>query len=104
MSAATIEAPKPAKNASSSDRARLSVHSAADSTEEAITQLVHGSVSTLRSLLPSAAVRPTRTVELVFDVAEQFLVALRRLTLEIAAAVEAGVEGVERYETAGTGR
>ncbi|GAC1441208.1 MAG: hypothetical protein NVSMB55_08340 [Mycobacteriales bacterium] len=99
MSAATIDSPKPTKNAASTERARLSVHTSQESTEEAITQLVHGSVSTLRSLLPAAAVRPTQTVELVFDVAEQFLVAVRRLALEIASAVEAGVDGIERYES-----
>ncbi|GAC1444682.1 MAG: hypothetical protein NVSMB55_21840 [Mycobacteriales bacterium] len=104
MSAATIETPKSAKNSASAESARLSVPSSAESTEEAITQLVHGSVSTLRSLLPSAAVRPTQTGKLVFDVAEQFLVAVRRLTLEIAAAIEAGAEGVERYETTSAGR
>jgi hypothetical protein len=98
MSTAAIETPKTTKSPSA-QRARLSVHSSQESTEEAVTQLVHGSVSTLRSLLPTAVVRPTQTIELIFDVAEQFLAATRRLALEVAQAVESGVEGVERYES-----
>jgi hypothetical protein len=100
MSTATIEAPKASKSSSSStQRARLSVHTSQEPTEEAIAQLVHGSVSTLRSLLPTAVVRPTQTVELAFDVAEQFLAAARRLALEVAQAIESGVEGIEGYES-----
>lgn len=100
MSTAAIEAPpKAPKNGTSTQRARLSIHSSQESTEEAVTQLVRSGVSTFRSLLPSALVHPTQTVELLFDVAEQFLAASRRLALEVAQAVESGVEGVERYES-----
>lgn len=98
MSTASIESPKPPKSAAA-NRARLSVHTSQESTEEAVSQLVHGCVSALRTMLPSTVLRPTQTVALVFDVAEQFLAASRRLALELAQAVEAGVEGVERYET-----
>lgn len=98
MSTSAIEAPKSPKNSTSSQRARLSIHSSQESTEEAVTQLVHSGVSTLRSLVPSALLRPTQTVELLFDVAEQFLAATRRLAFEVAQAVESGVDGMERYE------
>ena len=99
MSTASIETPKAPKSTPSTQRARLSLHSSQESTEEAITQLVHGSVSALRSLLPTAVLRPTQTVVLLFDVAEQILAGVRRLSLEAAQAVESGVEGIERYES-----
>jgi hypothetical protein len=98
MSTAAIEAPKTSKNGTSTQRARLSIQSSQESTEEAVAQLVHSGVSSLRSLLPNAVVRPTQTVELLFDVVDQFLAATRRLALEVAQAVEAGVDGVENYE------
>lgn len=66
-------------------------------TEAAVLELVHGSVRVSRTLLPDVIARPTVTVDRVFDVAERVLASSRRGAYAVAAFVEAGFDGAERW-------
>ncbi|WP_433338730.1 hypothetical protein [Spirillospora sp. CA-294931] len=66
-------------------------------TETAVIELVHGSVRVTRTLLPDVVVRPTVTVERVFDVAERLLASSRRSAHTLASFVESGFDGAERW-------
>ena len=65
-------------------------------TEAAVTDLVASTTDAVRAFLPSAVLRPTQTVDYVFDVIEQAVVASRRIFLELASNVESGLQGAER--------
>lgn len=67
------------------------------STETAVIDLVHGSVRITRTLLPDVVARPTETVERFFDVAERLMASSRRSALGVAAFVESGFDGAERW-------
>lgn len=68
-----------------------------NTTENAVLELVHGSVRVSRTLLPDVVSRPTQTVEKVFDVAEQVLAASRKVATSWARFVEGGFDGAERW-------
>lgn len=65
-------------------------------TEAAVTDLVAVTTDAVRAFLPSAVLRPTDTVDYMFDVLEQAVAASRRLCLEIASVVESGLQATER--------
>ncbi len=96
MTSANVDTTK--KGAAAQDRARLSLHRSGEATEQAVTQLVHTTYGAVMSLVPPVLARPTRTVELVFDLLDQVLDAGRRAGVEIAQLVEAGFEGVDARE------
>lgn len=66
-------------------------------TETAVLELVHGSVRVTRTLLPDVITRPTVTVDRVFDVAERVLASSRRGAHAVAAFIESGFDGAERW-------
>jgi hypothetical protein len=75
------------------ERAVLHFTGATEATESAVTELVHGAVQAGVSLLPTVFVRPTATVDAVFSLADQVLVATRRVAYEIASVIESGIDG-----------
>lgn len=101
MTTATESTPatQPAKRAgrpplrNADQLAHADLAQAVDATETAVAAIVRGTVETTRTLLPSAVTRPTETVDLVFDLVEQVVAASRRVTRELAAAVEEGIQG-----------
>jgi hypothetical protein len=91
----TTEVSKPTTGSARSPRldgARLSVQASGDATEQAVSQLVRACYGTVTSLIPPVFARPTETVGLVFDVLDQLVGAGRRLSLEVAEIVEAGLD------------
>lgn len=80
------------------ERTRLQVKASGDATEEAITHLVRASYGAIRSFVPPVVLRPTETLTLVFDLVDQVVDAARRLTMEVAEVVEAGLVEVDRTE------
>lgn len=66
-------------------------------TETAVLDLVHGSVRISRTLLPDAIARPTVTVDRIFDLAERVLGTTRASVHSVAAFVESGFDGAERW-------
>ncbi len=115
MSAATMDTnandnPTPARRSGTSSRrtsnAPLERRSereltlASDAAELAVVELINGSYDALRAFVPQAVLRPTQAVDYVFDLAEQMLGTSRRVCMEIASIVEAGVQGSERASAA----
>jgi hypothetical protein len=65
--------------------------------ETAVTDIVTAATDALRTLLPSALVRPTEAVEYTFDLAEQLLAGSRRVCFELALILESGLDGPHRH-------
>jgi hypothetical protein len=85
-----------ARNAERSEgRAVIHFTGATEATENAVAELVHGTVSAAVSLLPAVLVRPTVTVDAVFTLAEQALVAARRIAYEVASVIETGIDAAQ---------
>lgn len=105
MSTATVETPNEGSSRRSSgsrprsarDANRNELAVVRQHTEAAVIDLIGASTDAVRTFLPTAMLRPTEAVEFSFDVAEQFLAGARRICVEIATAVEAGLQaGLER--------
>jgi hypothetical protein len=100
MSAGTLEAgtetrTTTARRSRTQDKSSQQLEESLRATEEAVVELVHGSVNVVQAFLPSAVVRPTEAVDYVFDLAEQALAVARRTAHEVASLIESGVRGVE---------
>ncbi len=63
------------------EQARRQLASAADSSEDAVTGLVQGVTTIVRSLVPAVLVRPEEFIETTFALADQGLRVTRRLAL-----------------------
>lgn len=105
MSTATIDSPNDTtttRRAPNSrpravqDRSRRELTEARQHTELAVTDLIAGATDALRTLLPTAVLRPTEAVDTTFDMAEQLLAGARRVCFEVAAVIESGLQGAER--------
>ncbi len=68
--------------------------------ESAVTDLFASTADTVRTLVPSAILRPSDAINTAFDLAEQCLAIARRTCLELASLVEGGLEGFDRRATA----
>lgn len=65
------------------EQARRQLSAAADSSEDAVTGLVQGVTTIVRSLVPAALVRPEEVIETTYALADQGLRVTRRLALVI---------------------
>jgi hypothetical protein len=80
--------PRPVRETSNRELVEVRQH-----TEAAVSDLIGATADAMRAFLPSAALRPTEAVEFTFDVAEQVLLGVRRVCVEMAQIVEAGLQG-----------
>ena len=68
-------------------QARRQLAAAADSSEDAVTGIVQGVTTIVRSLVPAVLVRPEEAIETTFALADQSLRVVRRLALTVTASV-----------------
>lgn len=69
------------------DQARRRMQLAAAQGEEAVSSAVQGAVTLVRSVVPTVLLRPDETIDMTFDLANQGLLLLRRLSHEVFGAV-----------------
>jgi hypothetical protein len=69
------------------DQARRQLAAAADSSEDAVTGIVQGVTTIVRSLVPAVLVRPEEVIETTYALADQSLRVARRLALTVAGSV-----------------
>ncbi|WP_346621914.1 hypothetical protein [Blastococcus montanus] len=69
------------------EQARRQLAAAADSSEDAVTGVVEGVVTIVRSLVPAALVRPEEVIETTYALADQGLRVTRRLALSLTASM-----------------
>ena len=69
------------------EQARRQLASAADSSEDAVTGLVQGVTTIVRSLVPAVLVRPEEVIETTYALADQGLRVTRRLALVVTQSV-----------------
>lgn len=69
------------------EQARRQLAAAADSGEDAVTGLVQGVASIVRSLVPAVLVRPEEVIETTYALADQGLRVSRRLALTVTGSV-----------------
>jgi hypothetical protein len=69
------------------EQARRQLAAAADSSEDAVTGIVQGVTTIVRSLIPAVLVRPEEVIETTFALADQSLRVVRRLALGVTGSV-----------------
>jgi hypothetical protein len=69
------------------DQARRQLAAAADSSEDAVTGIVQGVTTIVRSLVPAVLVRPEEVIETTYALADQSLRVVRRLALTVTGSV-----------------
>ena len=69
------------------EHARRQLAAAADSSEDAVTGVVQGVTTIVRSLVPAVLIRPEEAIETTFALADQSLRVARRLALVVSANV-----------------
>lgn len=69
------------------EQARLQLVAAADSSEDAVTGVVRGVTTIVRSLVPAVLVRPEEVIETTYALADQSLRVARRLALVVTGSV-----------------
>ncbi len=97
MSTATIDSPEttrrtPAARRPSSSSAKPQLVEARQHAETAVSDFAAAATDAVRTLVPSAVLRPTEAVDFAFDLAEQMLAISRRACFEAAHVVENGLK------------
>jgi hypothetical protein len=106
MTTATIESAADTRRAAPGQRTRTAAQTspklvdARMHAESAVTDLFASTADTVRTLVPSALLRPSDAINTAFDLAEQCLAIARRTCLELASLVEGGLDGFDRRATA----
>ena len=72
-------------------QARRRMQLAASQGEEAVSSAVQGAATLVRSVVPSVLLRPDETIDMGFDLADQGLLLLRRLSHEVFGAVRSTI-------------
>lgn len=98
MSTATIDGPEtttrrtPAARRPSSSATKPQLVEARQHAETAVSDLAAAATDAVRTLVPSAVLRPTEAVDFAFDLAEQMLAVSRRACFEAAHLLENGLK------------
>ena len=77
------------------EQARGQLQQSIQTSEEAISQLVHAYAEAFRSFVPSAWLRPSEAIDFVYDVTSQVLGLQRRFVQELFGAVQSNLQAVQ---------
>jgi hypothetical protein len=103
MSTATVEETTPSSRRSTPNRPRneaRDAHTLERSFGLIVNEMSRDTVEGLRTVVPSALLRPTHAVDFVFDVVERIVSAGRRTSTELASILEAAIEAAEQRAAA----
>jgi hypothetical protein len=103
MSTAAVEETTTSPRRSAPNRVRneaRDTHTLERSLGLVVNEMSRETVAGLRTILPSAVLRPTSAVDFAFDVVDQIVSAGRRTALELASILEAAVEAAEQRAAA----